>query len=116
MAWPIFALCLSAQVELSAQRTPPSPHEEDAPAVVLEDVEVSARRGSARISAEREFDGAAIDNLAAYDRGGPGCLNRLAVWISGSPLVDHAAARSGWSKYTWSGVLVPRAECGRMLL
>jgi len=67
MAWPIFALCLSAQVELSAQRTPPSPHEEDAPAVVLEDVEVSARRGSARISAEREFDGAAIDNLAAYD-------------------------------------------------
>jgi transposase-like protein len=49
-------------------------------------------------------------------RGGPGCLNRLAVWISGSPLVDHAAARSGWSKYTWSGVLVPRAECGRMLL
>ena len=67
MAWPIFALCLSAQVELSAQRTPPSQHEDDAPAVVLEDVEVSARRGSARISAEREFDGAAIDNLAAYD-------------------------------------------------
>jgi hypothetical protein len=49
-------------------------------------------------------------------RGGPGCLNRLAVWISGSPLVDHAAARSGWPKYIWSGVLAPRAECGRTLL
>ena len=49
-------------------------------------------------------------------RGSPGCLNRLAIWISGSPLVDHAAARSGWSKYTWSGVLAPRAECSRTLL
>jgi transposase len=52
----------------------------------------------------------------AATRGGPGCLNRLAVWISRSPLVDHAAARSGWPKYTWSGVLAPRAECGRTLL
>ncbi|RYE91869.1 MAG: hypothetical protein EOO77_47590, partial [Oxalobacteraceae bacterium] len=43
--------------------------------------------------------------ISTLDRGGSGCLNRLTVWISGSPLVDHAAARSGWSKYTWSGVL-----------
>lgn len=45
-------------------------------------------------------------------RSGSVCLNRLAVWISGSPLVDHAAARSGWSKYIWSGVRPPCAECG----
>lgn len=49
-------------------------------------------------------------------RGGSACLNRLAVWISGSPLVDHAAARSGWAKYTWSGVRPPSAECGRTAL
>ena len=48
--------------------------------------------------------------LRAVERGGSACLNRLAVWISGLPLVDHDAGRSGWSKYTWSGVLAPRAE------
>ncbi|OYY89806.1 MAG: hypothetical protein B7Y45_10290 [Sphingomonas sp. 28-66-16] len=45
-------------------------------------------------------------------RGGSVCLYRLAVRISGSPLVDHAAARSGCSKYIWSGVRPPSAECG----
>jgi len=39
-------------------------------------------------------------------------LHRLAAWISGSPLVDHAAARSGWSKYIWPDVRPPSAECG----
>ena len=74
------------------------------------------------LSSKIQVKGELVALLTAEDvvidgvRGGPGCLNRLAVWISGSPLVDHAAARSGWSKYTWSGVLVPRAECGRMLL
>lgn len=31
-------------------------------------------------------------------RGGSVCLHRLAVWISGLPLVDHAAARSGYPR------------------
>lgn len=48
----------------------------------------------------------------ALARGGSVCLHRLAAWISGLPLVDHAAARSGCPKYTWSGVRPPRAECG----
>ena len=46
------------------------------------------------------------------NRGGSVCLHRLAAWISGLPLVDHAAARSGWVKYSWSGVRSPSAECG----
>lgn len=50
--------------------------------------------------------------LAACGRGGSVCLNRLAARISVLPLVDHAAARSGWSKYSWSGVRPPSAECG----
>ena len=49
---------------------------------------------------------------ASWPRVGSVCLNRLAGWISKSPLVGHAAARSGWSKYTWSGVRPPSAECG----
>jgi len=36
-----------------------------------------------------------VDDL----RRGSVCLNSLAGSLSGSPLVDHAAARSGWSKY-----------------
>ena len=48
----------------------------------------------------------------ALYRGGSVGLHRLAAWISGLPLVDHAAARSGWSKYNWSGVRPPSAECG----
>jgi hypothetical protein len=51
---------------------------------------------------------AARDTAAQnMNRGGSGCLNRLAVWISGSPLVDHAAARSGCSKYTTPPSAVP---------
>ena len=49
-------------------------------------------------------------------RSGSVRLNRLAAWISGLPLVDHAAARSGWWKYIWSGVRPPSAECGRTAL
>ena len=45
-------------------------------------------------------------------RGGSVCLHRLAARISGLPLVDHAAARSGWLKYLWSGLRPPSAECG----
>ncbi len=51
-----------------------------------------------------------------WTRGGSVCLHRLAARISGLPLVDHAAARSGWLKYIWSGVLPPSAECGRTAL
>jgi hypothetical protein len=43
-------------------------------------------------------------------RGGSVCLHSLAGPLSGSPAVDHAAARSGWLKYIWSGVLQPRLE------
>ncbi len=50
------------------------------------------------------------------DRGGSVCLNSLAGLLSGLPAVDHAAARSGWWKYTSSGVRQPRLECGRPLL
>ena len=46
-------------------------------------------------------------------RGGSVCLNSLAGSLSGSPAGDHAAARSGWGKYTSSGVRPPRLECGR---
>jgi len=53
-----------------------------------------------------------IRNAIGEGRGGSVCLYRLAVWISGLPLVDHAAARSGCSKYTWSGVRPPSAEWG----
>ena len=49
-------------------------------------------------------------------RGGSVCLHSLAGSLSGSPLVDHAAARSGWWKYVWSGVRPPSAECGRTVL
>ncbi len=49
-------------------------------------------------------------------RGGSVCLNSLAGLLSGLPTGDHAAARSGWLKYTSSGVLQPRLECGRPLL
>ncbi len=45
-------------------------------------------------------------------RGGSACLYRLAAWISGLPLIDHAAARSGCAKYTWSGVRPPSADWG----
>ncbi len=48
----------------------------------------------------------------AVDRKGSVYLRTLAAWISGLPLVDHAAARSGLSKYTWSGVRPPSAGCG----
>jgi hypothetical protein len=54
---------------------------------------------------------AAVVSIAEKS-GGSVCLHRLAVWISGSPLVDHAAARSGCSKYIWSGVRPPSAQCG----
>src|SRR3546814_12077704 len=47
------------------------------------------------------------------ERSGSVCLHRLAAWISGSPLVDHAAARSGCATYIWSGVQPPSAACGR---
>ena len=50
------------------------------------------------------------------DRGGSIRLNSLAGSISGLPAGDHAAARSGRSKYTWSGDRPPRLECGRMPL
>ncbi len=52
----------------------------------------------------------------AMDRGGSVRLNSLAGLLSGSPAGDHAAARSGWWKYTSSGVRQPRLECGRTLL
>jgi len=46
----------------------PSDYQADPrPAVVLDDVEVSARRGAALVAAEREYDAGAIDALAAYD-------------------------------------------------
>ena len=51
-----------------------------------------------------------------YIRGGSVCLNSLAGLLSGLRAVDHAAARSGWWKYTSSGVRHPRLECGRPLL
>ena len=56
--------------------------------------------------------GARDDRPGLKARDGSVCLHRLAVWISGSPLVAHAAARSGLSKYSWSGVRPPSAECG----
>jgi hypothetical protein len=44
------------------------PRLDDAPpTAVLEDVEVTARRGAARVPPEQEYDGAAIDALAAWD-------------------------------------------------
>ena len=52
------------------------------------------------------------DRMKTAVRGGSVCLHTLAAWISGLPLVDHAAARSGWSKYSWSGVRPPSAKCG----
>ena len=55
-----------------------------------------------------------IESVTIYPagRGGSVCLHRLAGRISGSPLVDHAAARSDWWKYTWLGVRPPSAEWG----
>jgi len=58
--------------------------------------------------------GACISDTEA--RGGSVCLNSLAGSLGGLPLVDHAAARSGWLKYIWSGVRPPRLECGRTAL
>lgn len=55
-------------------------------------------------------------SAANEPRGGWVGLHRLAALISGLPVVDHAAARSGWSKYIWSGVRPPSAECGRTAL
>jgi transposase len=49
-------------------------------------------------------------------RGGSVCLNSLTGSLSGLLAGDHAAARSGWLKYTASGVRQPRLECGRTLL
>ena len=58
------------------------------------------------------FNGYNNGNIVMSFRGGSVCLHRLAAWISGLPLVDHAAARSGCAKYIWSGVRPPSAECG----
>ena len=72
---------------------------------------VTAPAGLGQASVAAPFRGA-----VAVVRGGSGCLNRLAGPISGLPAGDHAAARSGRSKYTSFGVWPPRLECGRMAL
>lgn len=66
MAWPSLLLLL-AGAPLAGQETVGPHPDSDAPTVVLEDVEVTARRGAARVAPEQEYDGAAIDALAAWD-------------------------------------------------
>jgi len=43
-------------------------------------------------------------------RSGSVRLNSLTGSQSGSPALNYAAARSGWVKYSWSGVRRPRLE------
>jgi len=66
MAWPSLLLLL-ASAPLAGQETVGRHPDNDAPTVMLDDVEVTARRGAARVAPEQEYDGAAIDALAAWD-------------------------------------------------
>lgn len=66
MSWPGLVLMLAAAA-LPGQETVGPPPDNDAPTAVLDDVEVTARRGAARVAPEQEYDGAAIDALAAWD-------------------------------------------------
>ena len=48
-------------------------------------------------------------------RGGSVCLHRLAVWISGSPLIDHAR-REATDRSISGRAFGRQAECGRTAL
>lgn len=66
IAASITVASLASQTATSAA-TPSEYQADPRPAVVLDDVEVTARRGAALVAPEREYDASAIDALAAYD-------------------------------------------------
>jgi len=76
MSWFIVVTVLAGALAY-AQDDHGLKHADTSPVVFLRDVEVTARRGSARVMPEIEYDGAAIDALAAWD------INEIVARVSG---------------------------------